>query len=63
MSAFMNEGVEALCFPEANERESERQRERQTNAMGVSVHRFQLWVPSPASNQMNALLLIKKLQL
>ena len=40
MNAFNVGGVEAACFPGAFERESERQRVRNSNIKGVSMHRF-----------------------
>jgi hypothetical protein len=63
LSSLSDGGVDSICFPGTYERESKRQTERHSSPHDVSVHRFQLRVPGPPSNQMSALQLIKELQL
>ena len=56
-------GVDFICFPGAYDRESQRQKEMNSDAGAASVHRFQLRVSNPPSNQLKALATLSKLQI
>ena len=40
LKAFVEDGVNATCFPGAHDRESERSRQREEDKGGVCVHHF-----------------------
>jgi hypothetical protein len=63
LRALEDIGVESTCFPGGHDRESQRIRERDNDVKGAALHRFQLRVPNPPSNQLSALILISKMQL
>ena len=62
LRAFNGSGIESHCFPGAHERESVRLKEIETEKNGVSIHRFQLYLPKPLSNQAQGLQILQQLQ-
>jgi hypothetical protein len=60
--AFEDAGIDFTCFPGEYDRESQRNKERDREVGCISVHRFQIRLPNPKSNQAKALLLLSKMQ-
>jgi hypothetical protein len=58
LKVLNDDGIEFICFPGQYERESERLREKDGAFEDFFVHRFQVRVSNPPSNQVQALALL-----